>query len=229
MELFGFRGKTRPEFLSPADALDTALAARTGPVVIADVWDNPGGGVAGDSTIILRELMRRNATEVALASIWDPIAVRTCFSAGEGAHLRLRFGGKMSDAAGEPIDADVIVHKVVADAVQTFGTSIVPLGNAVRIEVEGVHVILTTVRSQAFSPDIFSNMGVDPLAMRVLVVKSTNHFQDAFSRIASEILYVAVDGPYPNDPATNDYRHLTREVWPRSANPHDLADEKTAS
>ena len=227
--MFGLRGKTRPEFLTPADALDRALAAETGPVVVADVWDNPGGGVAGDSTIILRQLMRRGLADVALATIWDPIAVRTCRSAGEGARLRLRFGGKMSDSAGEPIDADVIVHRLVADAVQSFGISIVPLGDAAWIEVAGIHVILNSVRSQVFSPDVFSNLGIDPLAMRILVVKSTNHFHDAFSRIASKILYAAVDGPYPNDPATNDYRHLTREVWPRVANPHGFADEKTAS
>lgn len=228
LELFSYRGKTRPLFLEPTLALDKALAATTGPVVIADVWDNPGGGVAGDSTIILRQLMQRNVGDVAMASIWDPIAVRTCFSAGQGACLRLRFGGKMSDKAGDPIDADVIVRKLVADAVQRFGTSIVPLGYSVWIEVEGVHVILNTVRSQVFSPDVFSNMGIDPLAIRVLLVKSTNHFQDAFSKIATETLYAAVDGPYPNDPETNDYRHLTRQIWPRSANPHHLTDDNIA-
>ncbi|NIA70566.1 M81 family metallopeptidase [Pelagibius litoralis] len=229
MELFGYRGKARPEFLTVETALDQAQRADAGPVVIADIWDNPGGGVAGDSTIVLRALMERRIGGAALASIWDPIAVRTCFSAGEGARLRLRFGGKMSGDAGEPIDADVIVHKTVADAAQRFGTSIVPLGDSVWIEVAGIQVILSTVRSQVFSPDVFLNLGIDPLAMKILVVKSTNHFQDAFSRIASEILYVSVEGPYPSDPATNDYRNLTRRIWPRTSNPHDLPDKKRAS
>jgi len=224
LELFALRGTTRPEFLTAEEALEQAYSrargTESGPVVIADVWDNPGGGVAGDSTFILRQLMDRGARNTALASIWDPIAVRTCFSAGEGARLRLRFGGKMSDSAGEPVDADVVVHRTVAGAVQSFGASVVPLGDSVWIEIDGLHVILNTVRSQVFNPDIFSNLGLDPLAMDVLVVKSTNHFQDAFSRIAGKILYAAVDGPYPNDPGTNDYRHLTRRIWPRCADPH---------
>lgn len=229
MELFGYRGKARPEFLSVEAALDRAEATEAGPVVIADIWDNPGGGVAGDSTIILKALMARGISGAALASIWDPIAVRTCFSAGEGARLHLRFGGKMSGNAGEPVDADVMIRKTVAGATQRFGTSIVPLGDSVWINVAGIQVVLSTVRSQVFSPDVFSNLGIDPLAMRILVVKSTNHFQDAFSRIASKIIYAAVEGPYPSDPATNDYRNLTRRIWPRTSNPHDLADKKRAS
>lgn len=220
-ELFALRGTTRPEFLCPKAALDRAEAAAGHPVVIADVWDNPGGGVPGDNTVILRHLMTRGARNTALASIWDPIAVRTCVSAGIGARLCLRFGAKMSAAGGDPIDADVTVRNVVRDAVQSFGSSVVPLGDSVWIDVNGIDVILNTVRSQVFNPDIFSNLGIDPMTRNLLVVKSTNHFHDAFSRISDEILYAAVDGPYPNDPATNDYRNLTRAIWPRVDNPHD--------
>jgi len=221
-ELYSFRGKTRPEFLSPVEALKRADKIAKGPVVIADVWDNPGGGVPGDSTILLRSMIEREIQNSALASIWDPVAVRTCMSAGEGAKLFLRFGGKMSSAGGEPIDAEVIVRKKQYAALQSFGDSIVPLGASVWIEVNGIDVILNTVRSQVFNPDIFSNFGINPLERSILVVKSTNHFQEAFSHIAAEIMYVAIDGPYPNDPVTNNYKNLKRAIWPRVENPHDV-------
>ena len=93
------------------------------------------------------------------------------------------------------------------------------------IEVGGIDVILNTVRSQVFNPDIFTNFGIDLLSKSLLVVKSTNHFHDAFSRISKDILYASVDGPYPNDPATNDYRNLTRDIWPRVENPHGTVIE----
>ncbi|MFT4729155.1 MAG: microcystin degradation protein MlrC [Granulosicoccus sp.] len=220
-ELFSFRGNTRPEFLSPSEALQQAQRTGLGPVVVADVWDNPGGGVAGDSTIILREMFEQGIADAALATIWDPIAVRTCFSAGLNAQLTLRFGGKMSDKAGEPIDAEVLVRNLVRQATQSFGESVVPLGDSAWITVNGVDVILNTVRSQVFNPDVFSNLGIDPLQKSILVVKSTNHFHDAFAHIASDIFYAAVDGPYPNNPISNDYQNLTREIWPRAENPHN--------
>ncbi|WP_366942869.1 MlrC C-terminal domain-containing protein [uncultured Roseobacter sp.] len=54
----------------------------------------------------------------------------------------------------------------------------------------------------------------------VLVVKSTNHFHGAFAPVASEILYAAVDGPYPNKPIKNNYKTLKRDIWPIVENPH---------
>ncbi len=220
LELFSMRGRTRPVFHSPGEALDRAEAWMGGPLVIADVWDNPGGGVPGDSTIILREMIRRKIDNAALATIWDPMAVRTCISAGEGTELQLRFGGKMGHAGGEPLDARVRVHRILHEAVQSFGESVVPLGDSVRIDVGGIDVILNTVRSQVFHPDVFANFGIDPRERSMLVVKSTNHFHDAFSVIASKILYVAIDGPYPSNPATNGYRNLSRDIWPIQENPH---------
>ena len=220
-ELFSMRGKTRPEFLTAKVAFDRAELSTASTVVIADVWDNPGGGVPGDSTILLREMLRRGIKYAALATIWDPIAVRTCFSAGEGAIFRLRFGAKLSEFAGEPLDADVVVRRTQREAVQSFGQSVVPLGDAVWIDVGGIDVILNSVRSQVFNPDTFSNFGIDLEQKKILVVKSTNHFYDAFSRISDDILYAAVDGPYPSHPETNAYNNLRRKIWPRVENPHD--------
>ncbi|NKB54027.1 MAG: microcystin LR degradation protein MlrC-like protein [Rhizobiaceae bacterium] len=220
MELFDLRGKTRPEFLSPEAALDKAESSPNSPVVIADVWDNPGGGVPGDSTIILREMLQRCLEDAALATIWDPMAVRTCISAGEGATLPLRFGAKTSATAGDPVDAEVTVKKITLAAKQRFGSSIVPMGDCVCIDVHGIDVVLNTVRSQVFGPDAFSILGVNPARKKFLIVKSTNHFHDAFAQISDDILYAAVDGPYPNAPETNVYKNLTREVWPRVSFPH---------
>jgi microcystin degradation protein MlrC len=217
-ELYSYRGKTRPEFLTTGDALTAAIAANPKPAVVADVWDNPGGGVPGDSTIILKQMIEQRLENTALATIWDPIAARTCLSAGIGASFPLRFGAKMSAAGGEPIDSVVTVRNVVRNATQSFGQSIVPLGDSVWIEVDGIDVIINTVRSQVFNPDIFSNMGINPLEKSLLVVKSTNHFVAAFSEITPSILYAAVDGPYPNNPNTNHYQHLQREIWPRVEN-----------
>ncbi|WP_305985988.1 M81 family metallopeptidase [Roseibium sp. MMSF_3544] len=220
MELFGFRGRAAPDFLAPLDALQRADESNAPPVVIADVWDNPGGGVAGDSTILLQHVLDQNLKGVALGTIWDPMAVRLCFAAGEGAELDLRFGGKTSAHAGQPIDARVKVTALVENAVQRFGASVVPLGNSAAIRIGDLDIVLNSNRSQAFSPDLFTNLGIDIGAKRILIVKSTNHFHGAFAPLAGEILYAAVDGPYPNDPRRTAYTRLKRALWPMVDNPH---------
>lgn len=220
-EMFSFRGRARPAFRPPEVVLAEVAAATAGPVVVADVWDNPGGGTAGDSTIILRAAMEMGLTGIVFGTIWDPMAVRICMAAGEGAEIKLRFGGKTSDAAGDPVDALVRVQRLQRDAVQSFGASVVPLGDCAVIAFDGIEVVLNTNRSQGFSPDLFTNLGIDIAARRALIVKSTNHFHGAFAPVAAEILYCAVEGPYPNDPRVTDYRHLVRPIWPIVDNPHE--------
>ena len=226
MELFSFRGRATPEFLDSREALARAGRARAGPVVIADVWDNPGGGVAGDSTIVLRQALDMGLTRAALGTIWDPMAVRLCFAAGEGSEFDLRFGGKTSAHAGQPIDARVKVTRLVRDAVQSFGASIVPLGDSAAIRIGDMDIVLNTNRSQAFSPDLFTNLGIDIAQKHVLIVKSTNHFHGAFAPVASEILYAAVDGPYPNNPRETAYKRLECALWPISQDPHGIRQKE---
>lgn len=219
-EIFSFRGRAMPTFLPPRQALAQADAAVERPVVLADVWDNPGGGVAGDSTILLKLALEMGLKGVALGTIWDPMAVRLCFAAGEGASFDLRFGGKTSAHAGQPIDAHVTVTRLVRNAQQSFGSSVVPLGDSAAIRIGDTDIVLNTVRSQAFSPDLFTNLGIDITTKRILIVKSTNHFYGAFAPIAGKILYAAVEGPYPNDPRKTPYTRLTRALWPIVADPH---------
>jgi microcystin degradation protein MlrC len=218
-ELFALRGTFMVSQVDEQTAVDAAIAAPRGPVVIADVWDNPGGGTAGDATVILGELIDRGVTDVAVGTIWDPIAVQICFAAGEGAVIPLRFGAKSAPHTGNPIDKQVTVQRLVRNAQMRFGESYAPFGDAARISFDGIEVILNSTRAQSFDPSLFSAMGIDPATRKILLIKSTNHFYDSFSRIASEIVYCSAGKPYPNRPAETAYRKARRDIWPMVENP----------
>ncbi|PXA99077.1 microcystin LR degradation protein MlrC-like protein [Nostoc sp. 3335mG] len=218
-ELFAMRGTFMVAQVDEKVAVEAALGAERGPVVIADVWDNPGGGTAGDATVILAELIARNATDVAVGTIWDPIAVQICFAAGEGAEIQLRFGAKSAPDTGSPIDKRVVVRKLVRDAQMRFGESFAPFGDAAWIHFEGIDVILNSTRAQSFDPSLYSALGIDPKSRKILLIKSTNHFYDSFSRIASEIIYCSAGKPYPNRPAETSYRKARKDIWPMMENP----------
>lgn len=219
-ELFALRGTTGHTYLSIDDAIDEALATPTGPVVLTDVWDNPGGGTAGDATFVLRRFMERSVTDVAFGTIWDPLAVRLCMAAGVGAAMPLRIGAKLAPRHGEPVDVVATVKAVVPDAVQHFRDSVVPLGDSATVEFDGIEVVLNSNRAQSFEPDLFSNLGIDPLRKKMLVLKSANHFFGAFSKIASRIIYIDAGGPYPGDPFKVGYKNLKRPIWPLDPDPH---------
>jgi len=225
MRLFDMRGKVMPKQMSEQEAVAQALAIQSDkPVVITDVWDNPGGGTAGDATVLLQELIQKKATNVAVGTIWDPIAVQICFAAGEGATVPLRFGAKSAPHTGDPIDKTVTIKKLVADAEQRFGDSFVPMGDITTIEFDGIEVVLNSTRAQSFDKSLFTVAGIDYTTKGILLIKSTNHFYDSFAPIAAKILYCSAGRPYPNNPATNAYMKAPKDIWPMIEDPHGLSD-----
>ena len=213
-EFVAMRGRTAPDYLAPDAAIDAALAAPGEPVVLADPADNAGGGAPSDNTTILRRLLDRHVERATIGPMWDPVAAKLCFDAGEGARFPLRFGGKTGPASGTPVDAEVEVVSLRRDCWQSFGPTQVPLGDCAAIRIGGVEVVLIEKRTQALGLELFSNLGIDPRGRKILAVKSTNHFMAAFGPIAHKVVYVDADGPLDRNYARIPYTKVQRPIWP---------------
>lgn len=218
-ELIALRGTTAPDYLTIAQALDQAMAAPAGPIVIADSADNSGGGAPSDSTFVLREILARGIGDVALGPLWDPVALRFCQEAGEGAMLDLRLGGKTGPVSGDPLDVKIKVLKLVSDARQSFGQTVAMMGDAAAIRIEhakarNVDIVINEARTQAFGTDMFTGLGVDPTTKRIVVVKSSQHFHAAYAPIAKQVLYLGGPGCIATDFGSFDYRRVQRPIWP---------------
>ncbi|MCK1504608.1 M81 family metallopeptidase [Bradyrhizobium sp. 18] len=219
-ELVSMRGKTARQYLPIEEGIDAALEFRGAPVLIADPADNAGGGAPSDNTTVLRHLIDRQIEGAAVGPVWDPIAVRLCFDAGEGAELPLRFGGKIGSSSGAPIDAMVTVVGLKRDCWQSYGPKMWPLGDCAAVRVAGVDVVLVTHRTQAFGPELFRNVGIDPVAKKIVVVKSTQHFMAGYGSIAKKVIFVDCGGALTLDCDKIPYTRVKRPIWP--------LDEKTS-
>ena len=100
-----------------------------------------------------------------------------------------------------------------------FEQSWVSLGPAAAISIGNVDIVLATGRSQTFSPPAFTNLGIDLSTKKVVVVKSSNHFYAAFSKIAAKIHYLDTGGPFPSDPRMIPYTKLRRPIYPLDPHP----------
>lgn len=197
------------------ESVDRALAATAWPVVLADRGDNAGGGAAGDSTFVLAELLRRGATDTAVALLWDPGAVEMCHAAGVGARLPLRIGGKCGPMSGDPLDVQAEVLALRDDAGQALfgrGAPTLPFGRSAAIRVGGIEVVMASLRHQVFSHHVFTEHGIDHLARKVLVVKSTQHFMHDFGPIAAEVIRCDGPGTLSPDLASLPYRRVRRPM-----------------
>lgn len=222
-KIFALRHELDSKSLPLDEALDKALSFESGLIVVADQADNPGGGAPSDSTFVLKALLERDVTNAGLGMIWDPIAVQVAISAGEGASLDIRLGGKMGPMSGDPLDLTVTVTKIIKDMKQywpqTEGDLEMPCGDSVALHCQGIDIIVNSKRGQVFSPTVFSNFGIDPKQKRLLVVKSTQHFYAGFAPIADEIIYMA--GPGAIAPLFKEipYQRVDMNKYPWVDNP----------
>lgn len=219
-QLFSMRHDLMPNYLSIDEALDQALAEPEGPVVIADVSDNAGGGAPGDSTYILRRMIERGISDAASAMYWDPIAFRFCVEAGVGGTIDLRLGGKCCVFSGMPLDIRVTVRAIGRELTQLFGTIPWPLGDAAWVTTDsGIDIIVNTQRTQVFHPQCMTLLGLDPAKRRVVIVKSNYHFQAGFAPIARKILFCAPPGATQPNFASIPYTKLKTPYWPKVEDP----------
>lgn len=98
-QMWAAREQLLPQIATPAEAVRLAMQTDKVPVSFMDMGDNIGGGSAGDSTIILKELIEQDADGWAMA-IYDPESVQSCFQAGIGAEVDLQVGGKTDTMHG---------------------------------------------------------------------------------------------------------------------------------
>jgi microcystin degradation protein MlrC len=216
----------RREFVRPmktpaeavAYAMATGCARGQGPVVLADVADNTGGGASGDGTELLRELLRQGAEGAVVITIPDPEAVAAAFAAGVGGEFDALVGGKIDDLHGAPVRVQGKVRLLSDGRFVLYG----PMGtgmtvNAGRTAVVvsgGVEIILNEHRYQPVDPEAARSVGIDPAKRKIVVIKSAVHYRASYEPIAAEI--VEVDGPGLASPNLGRFRfkHIRRPVFP---------------
>ena len=231
-EFWALREQTVTPTLMIDEALDRAAAIEGGPVVIADIADNAGGGAMSDSTFILQALLARGVQEAAIGAFWDLGAIQICRDAGVGARLVLRLGGKCGPASGEPVDLEVVVKAVVMEHFQlglNSNDERAPLGASVWLQaLNGLDIVLVSVRSQVFSPYVFTGLGIALESKRLIVVKSTQHFHAQFAPLARQIFYVSTPGAISMDFAALPYKVRDLDYWPRVPDPHGFGIEEAS-
>ncbi len=200
-----------------------ALAARhERPVVIADTQDNPGAGGDSNTTGLLRALLQQGAGKaypgrVALGLLFDPDAAARAGAAGVGATLPLAIGKAVPTFTGQasdpPLQGQFKVRAVSDGTVTLKGPMMtgltVHLGPCACLEIDGILVVMASGKKQMLDRELFRMVGIVPEAMKILAVKSSNHFRADFTPFASEIIVAKAAGPMAADPADLPWQRLS--------------------
>jgi microcystin degradation protein MlrC len=194
------------------------VATASGPIIIADTQDNPGGGGHGDTTELLAELVRQQASGALVCLINDQQSAAACHAAGEGATVSLSLGGK-SDRL--PYQCSARVERLTDGRFTLTGPMGAGnpgnLGPTALIDIDGVKVIVVTRKMQALDQAIIRHVGIEPSTCPILVLKSSVHFRADFGPIAGHVIVAVAPGPVVADPATLNFRHVSASIRRRPA------------
>lgn len=217
--IWSVRAELMRKFHSPEEAVKLAMEAETGPIVLADVADNPGSGATMDSVVLLRQLLDMCATDVAFAAICDPQVVQQAKQAGIGATMHVELGGKQApEITGGPIRCTAVVEKLTDGCFYNQGPMFHGLmmnyGDTALLRIGGVQMIVCSNHAQPYDMGIFNHCGIDPREKKILVVKSAVHFRAHYKTIAKQILDVETPALGCMRPQMLPLAHCRRPIYP---------------
>ena len=214
-EAGGYKG------ISVQEAVRRAMAAPRGPVVLADVGDNIGGGTPGDGTVLLQALQEAQAQD-AVVIITDPHAVAQAYEAGAGGLVELHVGGKADHLHGDPVWLRGSVERLTDGHysvegkdhfAQLYGRE-VNMGRCAVLKSAGLRVLLNERKTPPGDLAQLRSQGITPEAQRILVAKSAVAFRGAYEPIAAEIYEVDTPGLCTADLQRFNYRKVPRPIYP---------------
>ena len=175
------------------------------PVYLSDSGDNTTAGATGDTTLVMRELLEQHAPDAVVAGIFAPQTVRKCQAVGIGAVIDLSIGAEQRSLPCEPLSVPALVEGLGSGE-----------GDWARLRIEGVTATFHTQRVGLTTRQQFHQLGIDPQAHAVYVVKLGYLFPQ-LAEIAGRIILLLTPGVAGLDFPSQKWVRVPRPIYPLDA------------
>lgn len=202
-----------------AAAIAAAYDAGNGPLIIADYADNPGAGGYGDSTNLLRALLKAGVTDTCFGPMVDGEAVQLLNKATVGDHIPIDLGGKTNpDFGGGPLSVKAELL-LVSDGLYIGDGPMVgglhgTFGPCAVVRVEGIDILVVTIASQILDLQQFKTFGIEPQNKPIIALKSMQHFRAAFEPISAKVIVCDSGALCTPDYTRLSYQNVPRPIFP---------------
>jgi microcystin degradation protein MlrC len=207
-----------PELVPLEAAVRIAHENTDGVVVLSDSADATTSGAPGDSTWLLRELLKYDWPRPALVTLVAPEVVTLAQRRGIGRELAASVGGVLDRRFSEPLALTARVERLFEARFVLSGHLArnlpIDMGACAVLGQGNVHVVVTSRSGPHFAPELFRAAGFDPFEASVLVAKSPCGFRAAYAVRAKAIHVVQAPGCAPSDFWRYEYRQIPRPLWP---------------
>ncbi len=202
--------------ISPEAAIQRAVKAEKGLVILSDTGDAVFGGATGDSTTILKEMLRQQINQIAFLSMVDPEVVDIAIREGEGSTITVRLGGKLDHNFGQPVEITAVVEKIGGGRIEAIviGLESFDMGRAVLLRAGSIHIVVTEERGVGSNhPIVFRHFGIEPAEAKMLVVKTASNWQ-YYRDMTFEVIRVNTPGATMSPLHEFKWTQLPRPIYP---------------
>ncbi|MEZ4868344.1 MAG: M81 family metallopeptidase [Caldilineaceae bacterium] len=218
------------ESIPVAEAVRRAVAAPKGLIILSDTGDSVFGGAAGDSTHILRELLRQEVDQPALVPIVDPAVVDLAIRAGVGSQISTPLGGKLATDFFAPVEVNATVARIGGGRIEAevVGMESFDMGRAVLLEQGTIKMVVSEREGIGGNhPVLYRHFGIEPATAKMAVLKTASNFQ-YYKDMTAEVIRVDTTGPTMSHLEQFEWRHVPRPIYPLDPEANERFDtEKT--
>ncbi len=202
------------ERLSIEKGIRKAARQSGGLVVLSDTGDAVYGGSTGDSTCILKELIRQDIPCPAYVPIVDAAAVEEATRKGIGTAV-LTVG-----AVYDPFSTPAKLHGTIRAiscglrCATHQGWGIITLGRTVLMQIKNVFLVILEKRNHAINmPLLYTHLGLDMADAGMVVCKTGSNFQ-YFDSLRGSLIRLDTPGASQANLAGLEWKRLPRPVYP---------------
>lgn len=221
-DISDFAWSLRESFSEPLPGAEEAtrmamelVAQGKGPVVIAD-----GADRIGDSTHMLKELLRQGAKNWGIPGITDPKAAAWLEqNAKVGDTVTVKIGGWYDENSGEPVEVTGKVVFMGRPAYKLVG----PMGKGATVRDgfittldlgEGRYVVVSERMRGANDSAGFTAAGIDYTKLDIIVLKDRVHHRAYWDSVAKVDIRTSVPGQGPADLSLLHYENIPEDIYP---------------
>ncbi|MCJ2046715.1 M81 family metallopeptidase [Methylobacterium sp. J-078] len=208
-----------------AESIAAARAALAGPgagpVLLLDHGDNCMSGGTCDVMDVLAAALGAGMDGILAGPICDPQAVAALHAAGAGARVVLDLGNRVP-LPGFPAQDPLRVFGTVPALGDgqyvitgpTYTGQRCSMGRAAVLDTGAARILVSEQPHEPWDLGVFTSLGLDPAAARVLILKSRMYCRPVFEPIARAVVECASRGVTSSDYGLFPFEKLARPVFP---------------
>jgi microcystin degradation protein MlrC len=207
---------------SVMEEVKSLVAQGQTPIVLVEPSDNIGGGAPGDSTGVLRALLKHEIQNSAVV-INDPQAVEEISKLEIGQTKTLSIGGKKNPFDAGPLELEVELVSTsdgnfdledLHSHLASMHGAHIKMGPCAVVKYRGITILLTTIKSAPMDLGQLRSQGIIPETLAVIGVKAAVAHRQAYNPISKASFTIGTPGLCSSDLKLFSYRHLQRPIYP---------------